>query len=73
MMLRELVATLVKEFDIDTTACICPQCTSLRPQVRAVKGYLKTRIVSEDLMRAIIRPDLKQALIEEICLHKLNT
>jgi len=72
MKLQEVVADMVRSFDIDTTNCDCETCVSLRPQVHRVRGYLMTRHVDVELMHAITDPTLKQALIEEICLRALN-
>jgi hypothetical protein len=71
MSLRDLLAQYVRDFDM-RTKCNCESCLRLRPQVALLEKYLKTRHVTKGLMHAITDPNLKQALIEEICLHTLN-
>jgi hypothetical protein len=73
MNLRDLLAQYIKDFDIRTTDCNCESCLRLRPQVGLIEKYLRTRRVTEGLMHAITDPDLKQALIEEICLRTLSS
>jgi len=73
MKLKDLLKQLTEEFDTDSETCTCEECVILRPQVALLRNYLKKRRVDKNLMRAITKPDLKQALIEEICLYSLRT
>jgi len=70
MTLRDIMAGIESTFTIDS--CTCQSCVALRPQVHRIREYFKTRHVDAELMHAITDSALKQALIEEICLHAVN-